>query len=68
LNFWNIWRVNAWSGESGVCDGLGRDKTKGRCSMNSAFNTYFWCANIERLPCPNTGKVWKALRSVLKDN
>ena len=60
-SYFNVWRVDAVSAESGVCE-------SGKCSKNTAFNGYFYCMNIARAPCVDNSKVYTAVSSVLENN
>lgn len=48
----NVWSVDAVSNQSGVSGDPGKDVVK-----DTALKSYFWCDDIERLLCVDTGKV-----------
>ncbi|MFG2194041.1 M64 family metallopeptidase [Streptomyces sp. NPDC048639] len=51
-DLFNVWAVDAVSQESGVSGDPTKDVVR-----NTALSSYFWCDDIERLLCVDTGKV-----------
>ena len=51
-DFWNIHFAPAISAEAGAINGIG-----GQTSLDTVFNSYFNCSNIERLLCVNISKL-----------